>query len=148
MKHHLDGASCVWEVISFYEYAEQSLEKELESRVEAQNYFDEDEIWSLLYSVVLGCAYLQEHNIGHGCITTSDIYLADNGHIRIVDPTLSSLSPYYLSEGYYYSPEMIGKFRGNAHMGEVNIFKSDVFTLAMCLLHCCLLDSCDDCYDY
>ena len=46
---------------------------------------------------------------------------------------------------------MIEKFNIDDYhynQSEIDIFKSDIFSLGMCLLHCCLLETCEDCYDY
>ena len=47
--------------------------------------------------------YLEESEIGHGCISPLDICLADD-LVKIVDPSVASSNPFSIVEGYYYSP--------------------------------------------
>lgn len=70
------------------------------------------------------------------------IFLTENGQAKIVDPSfihgISDLEP-----NKYYSPEEIALLMNpNA---ESDIFKSNVFIAALCVLHCCLLTPS---YDY
>lgn len=93
---------------------------------------------------VLG--YLEGEETGHGCLSPLDICLAD-GVIKVVDPSIASSSPFSLREGYYYSPELLSHIQGKEEE-DPDIFKNDLFCLALCLLHCGLLEPCDDCIDY
>lgn len=75
-----------------------------------------------------------------------DICLSDD-LVKVVDPSIASSNPLQIAEGYYYSPEMMECIvRGSEE--DIDVFKNDVFSLAMCILHCGLLGSCHDCYDY
>jgi hypothetical protein len=51
-------------------------------------------------------AYLEVEETGHGCMSPIDICLSD-GTIKIVDPSIASASPLSVTEGYYYSPELL-----------------------------------------
>ena len=91
-------------VITFYEYSAHSLMDELEERMKERRPFEESELWNILCSVVLGLAYLQKENIGHGSVSLLDMYISPDGLVKIVDPSIASSSPFNFSEGYYYSP--------------------------------------------
>ena len=95
-----------------------------------------------MYSATLGLAYLQKESIGHGCVSPIDIFLDREGTIMIADPSIATSSPLDCQEGYYYAPEMLER------QPEVDVFKADVWSLALCVLQAALLDPCDDCYDY
>lgn len=107
-------------------------------------------MWSILCSSVLGLSYLQKESVGHGCISPIDIFIANDGTIRVVDPSIATSSPFVLQEGYYYSPEIMEYFRSPEEVSteDLDIFKSDVFSLGMCVLHAALLESANDCFDY
>lgn len=42
---------------------------------------------------------------------------------------------------YFHSPEEVST-------EDLDIFRSDVFSLGMCVLHAALLESANDCFDY
>jgi hypothetical protein len=98
----------------------------------------------------LGLAYLQKESVGHGCISPIDIFIAADGTVKVVDPSIATSSPFNLLEGYYYSPEIMNYFRDqdSTCTEDIDIFKSDVFSLALCVVHSALLESADDCFDY
>jgi len=97
----------------------------------------------------MGLAYLQRECVGHGCISPIDIFITKDGVIHIVDPSIASAEPFTPQEGYYYSPEVLDLTpqRVRCHQ-ELDIFRSDVFSLGVCMLHAAMLESADDCYDY
>lgn len=96
----------------------------------------------------MGLSYLQKENIGHGSISLIDIYITQDGLVKIIDPSIASSSPFNLTEGYYYSPEILKYYASSQQDEGVNIFKSDVFILAACMMHVALLEPIDDCYNY
>ena len=97
-------------------------------------------------SVLKLLEYLETVEIGHGCISPLDICLSD-GMVKVVDPSIASSSPFMISDGYYYSPELLEQTL-RQEGDSMEIFRNDVFSLAMCIIHCGLLESCHDCYDY
>lgn len=85
-------------------------------------------------------AYLEEEETGHGCMSVLDICLAD-GVVKVADPSIASASPLSITEGYYYSPELLQHILSKEE-DDIDIFKNDVFCLALCILQCGLLESC------
>ena len=137
-------------VVTFFQYSTHNLLDEIEVRYSENRLFEESEVWSILCSSVLGLAYLQKESVGHGCISPIDIFIASDGTIQVVDPSVATSSPFVLQEGYYYSPEIMEYFRSPDDVAteDLDIFKSDVFALGMCVLHAALLESTNDCFDY
>lgn len=137
-------------VVTFFEYSTHSLLQEVEARYAESRLFEESEVWSILCSSVLGLAYLQKESIGHGCVSPIDIFVAPDGTVKVVDPSIATSSPFNLLEGYYYSPEIMEFFKQSEPVAteDIDIFKSDVFSLGLCVLHAALLESADDCFDY
>ena len=76
------------------------------------------------------------------------MYITPDGLVKIVDPSIASSSPFNFMEGYYYSPEILKYYATNEQDEGINIFKSDIFSLAVCLIQATLLEPVDDCIDY
>ena len=55
--------------------------------------FDENELWNILCSIVLGLAHLEKSDIGHGCVSLLDIFITSDGALKIVDPSITSVTP-------------------------------------------------------
>lgn len=107
-------------------------------------------MWSIICSPTLGLSYLQKQNMGHGCVSVIDIFLTAEGLIKICDPAIASSSPFDYVEGYYYAPQLLASFSENdiSMIDNMDIFKSDVFSLGICALSAGLLEDCTDCYAY
>ena len=76
-----------------------------------------------------------------------DIYLSETGFIKICDPTAATSSPYEITSGYFYSPEILRSINGGTNE-EVNIFKSDTFALGCCILELSLMKNIADIFSY
>lgn len=133
-------------IVTFYEYSTHSLIEEVEARILDENAFTAEELENILVSVLKALDYLENEATGHGCVSPTDICLAE-GLVKIVDPSIASSSPLSIHEGYYYSPELMAQIKGDSEE-DIDIFKNDIFCLALCILQCGLLESCEDCYDY
>lgn len=103
--------------------------------------FEERELWNILLSCVLPMAYLQREAVGHGCLSPVDIFIDTDGSTKIVDPSIATSSPLTIQPGYYYSPELLHYFRQSGHRPteELDIFKADVFSLGVCMIHAAML---------
>ena len=97
----------------------------------------------------MGLSFLEKEQVGHGCVSLLDIFITVDGTLKIVDPSISSATPSEFNEGYYYSPEMLLFFSNpKIHPEEIDIYKSDIFALALCILHAAMLEPADSCLDY
>lgn len=79
-----------------------------------------------MYSVVKSLEYLERLNIGYGVLGCDKIFI-DN-KIKLIDPSAVAEDPLVLTPHRLYSPEVIN------HHSSINILKSDVFVLGLCLL--------------
>jgi hypothetical protein len=91
---------------AFYKVGTHSLLQEIRAREQQQSHFDEQELWGILYGVVMALAYLQRNSIGYGVVSLESIYLTQDGKTKVVDPSVAS-NPLILHPDKYYSPEML-----------------------------------------
>ena len=63
-------------VLCFFEYSKYPLRMEIEERRGSGEMFGEEELWEVLSSVLKALGYLQSESIGHGSVTTSDIFIS------------------------------------------------------------------------
>lgn len=149
MKTFQAQASTLHKLITFYQYSEYTLHEDMGNRLAERRPFEEAELWSILCSLVSALAFLQRESVGHGSVSLLDIFLTSDGTVKIADPSVASSSPFDMHDGYFYSPEVLKyhSTRLQAH-GSLNIFKSDVFILAACMIQAALLQSVGNCINY
>lgn len=94
----------------------------------------------------MALAYLQKQNIGYGVLSLEEVYLTADGKTKVMDPSVAS-NPLILTTDRYYSPEML-KLLLQPTSHDINIFKSDVFVLALCIIHCSILQPVSECINY
>ena len=78
-----------------------------------------------------GLEYLQKEGIGYGVLHCGNIFI-DEG-IRLLDPSATAEDPLVLAPNRLYSPEILAQYE------DVDILKSDVFVLGLCLIEASLL---------
>lgn len=91
---------------AFYKVGTHSLLQEIRARQDQQSALDEQELWGILYGVVMALSYLQRNSIGYGVVSLESIYLTQDGKTKVIDPSVAS-NPLILSSDKYYSPEML-----------------------------------------
>lgn len=108
-----------------YEQADHSLRNEVEARIQEGKVFKEKEIWSILCSCCIVMAYLEKNGVYYKNLTPEDIYLNDEGIVKLMDPELCGLNE-TVDLKPYYPPEFLASHREAPN--------GTVFSLGMCIL--------------
>ena len=134
------------------ELAERDWEQEIKNRYKNKNYYTECELFTIMSQLVKTFSLLQKNHITHRDIKLQNILLINNkykicdfGEARKLEQKGVIVQPARGSE-LYMSP--IQFFGLNQKLSQVkhNTYKSDVFSLGMCILFAATLN--DDClYD-
>lgn len=113
-------------VRTLYQYAPLTLAEWISNRKAESTYFKEEEIWTIIFSVVKSLEYLEKFNIGYGVLGCDKIFI--DKRIKLLDPSAVAEDPLAVTPHKLYSPEVINQY------SSINILKSDVFVLGLCLL--------------
>lgn len=118
-------------------------EKEIKSRQAQKNYYSEDELKNILKQLVSALSFLQAHNISHRDIKPQNVLVFKDNVYKVADfgeakqisklETTKQLSTLRGTE-LYMSPLLFNALRTNQNDIKHNSFKSDVFSLGLCLL--------------
>lgn len=106
-----------------------------------KDFFSEAELWYLAESCINVGAFLQERNIYHGDWRPINIMLSDDGYVKIPDNGLLTTirNNYYKTYAgecrAFLSPELLRAYAKGESNPKYNVFKADVFSLGMTLLH-------------
>ena len=112
-----------------YEYGELSLKQEIETRVSSNAFFEEDELWAILVTIVKALGYLQERGIIYGVLNSDKIFINPADHnVKLLDPSAAASDPRKITEGRLYSPEILNDEK------EIDMFKSDMFVAGLIIL--------------
>lgn len=119
-------------------------EKEIKSRQSLKQHYSEKELISVLKQLVSALAFLQSKNISHRDIKPQNVLIFKNNLFKVADfgeakqiskmETNKQLSTLRGTE-LYMSPLLFNALRTNQNDIKHNSFKSDVFSLAFCLLY-------------
>ena len=122
------------------ELAERDFEKEINSRRAAKKYYTEEELLDIIIQLVKTLSLMQKNNITHRDVKPQNILLikgfyklCDFGETKIitgVGPILQSVRGSEL----YMSPILFYAYNKNVPSVLHNTYKSDVFSLGMCIL--------------
>ena len=122
------------------ELAERDLEKEINNRRAYKRYYSEDELLDIILQLVKTLSLMQKNNITHRDVKPQNILLlkglyklCDFGETKIISgvgPILQSVRGSEL----YMSPILFYAYNKNILNVLHNTYKSDVFSLGMCIL--------------
>ena len=122
------------------ELGERDWLKELKMREECQLYYTEYELLGIALQLIKSLTIMQNHNITHRDIKPQNILLikgafkiCDFGEVKIINGNGSTLLPIGGSE-LYMSPILYYAVKNKQEKVLHNTYKSDVFSLGMCLL--------------
>ncbi|KRX04683.1 Protein kinase-like domain [Pseudocohnilembus persalinus] len=161
-------------ITGYYEYYSHNLERELDRRHTRSEFFNEQEIWFLLESIVSVGAFLEGKNLHqyiqqnvqqiiflnsaqnkvHGDIRPNNIFLTNEGFVKLADPQLvrdeknAYIKAFQYGEQTYLSPQLMKALQNREIQPTHNQVKSDVFSLGMTMLEVCCLYTARSCYDY
>ena len=113
-------------ITTVYKYGRTTLKEDIGQRQEGQNYYAVEEVWQILYSMVRGLEYLESNQIGYGVLHPRHVFI-DEG-VKLMDPSAIAEDPLSVTSGRLYSPEIVKGYE------EIDILRSDVFVLGLCLI--------------
>ena len=127
------------------ELCERDFEQEMKLRSINFNYYSEQELYNIMYQLIVTLAFLQKNHITHrdikpqNILISNGIYkLCDFGDIRFMQREGIVVQRVRGSE-LYMSPILFNGLRTKQLQVRHNTYKSDVFSLGMCfLLAACL----------
>jgi hypothetical protein len=118
-------------------------EKEIKSRQSQKNHYSEEELKNVFKQIVTALAFLQNKNISHRDVKPQNILIFKDNLFKICDfgeakqismlETNKQLSTLRGTE-LYMSPLLFNALRTNQNDIKHNSFKSDVYSLGLCLL--------------
>lgn len=111
----------------------------MEARLHDGKQFCEKELWSILCSCCIVMAYLEKNNVEYRLISPEDVFLTDEGVVKVVDPELATVTK-LCNARPYYAPELLTSHRDSPNAA--------VFSLGMTMLELVFLEPLFDCYDY
>ena len=127
------------------ELCERDFEQEIKLRSINFNYYSEQELYNIMYQLIVTLSFLQKNHITHrdikpqNILISNGIYkLCDFGDIRLMQREGIVVQRVRGSE-LYMSPILFNGLRAKQLQVRHNTYKSDVFSLGMCfLLAACL----------
>jgi len=126
------------------EYPFRNLHEEVDERKISDDYFRENELWSILYSCCIGLKHIYGYGGRHEALSSDRIYIEKDGLVKIGDPFLlghqanCDSPPVHSAEQHIYlSPEQIEMIQKSR--SEYSPELSDVFTLGVIMLEAACL---------
>ena len=123
------------------ELAERDWEQEIKIRKNNFNYYSEKEILNIMFQLIKTLSLLQQHHITHRDIKLQNILLVnkkykicDFGESRKLSQKGTIVQPVRGSE-LYMSPILFSGLNEKLLQVKHNTYKSDVFSLGMCILY-------------
>ncbi|CAG9323268.1 unnamed protein product [Blepharisma stoltei] len=125
------------------------LEQDIEYRKIRNDYWPENQLLTHWTEIIDAFAYLQEMNMTHGDVKPRNLFLANNGKLKLGDfgesrqgmQALVTKTYQVTGTVMYFSPKLFKEYleiiKGNNVRGDVrhNPIKSDVFSLGLTFLH-------------
>lgn len=127
----------------FESYYKDLREEMLERRI-SKSPFEEEELFSVIESGVMGLRYLREIKHPHECISSSSILISKDGLMMLSDPWLNP-DVLQTSNHVYSSPEQL-ETAASMQMQKLDWFASDLFSLGVVVLEAYHLEFMDDLY--
>ena len=122
------------------ELGERDWEKEIQLRFLHQKYYSEYELYQIIYQLVKTLSLMQRYNVSHRDIKPQNILIingiykiCDFGEARIIDGN-GLVIQHVRGSQLYMSPILFYAYNHNASQVLHNTYKSDVFSLGMCIL--------------
>ena len=123
------------------ELAQTDWEEEIKYRSKHNLYYSEDEIFNMIQQLVQCFALLQKHNVSHRDVKPQNILIlngmykvCDFGEARIISGKNGYIHQPIRGSELYMSPILFDALNNHEHSVLHNSYKSDVFSLGMCLL--------------
>ena len=122
------------------ELGERDWEKEIQLRFLHQKYYSEYELYQIIYQLVKTLSLMQRYNVSHRDIKPQNILIingiykiCDFGEASIIDGN-GLVIQHVRGSQLYMSPILFYAYNHNVSQVLHNTYKSDVFSLGMCIL--------------
>jgi serine/threonine protein kinase len=122
------------------ELGERDWEKEIQLRFLHQKYYSEYELCQIIYQLVKTLSLMQRYNVSHRDIKPQNILIingiykiCDFGEARVIDGN-GLVIQHVRGSQLYMSPILFYAYNHNVSQVLHNTYKSDVFSLGMCIL--------------
>ena len=122
------------------EKSERDVEQECQIRNYYKKYYTEKNLIDILCQLILTCSSLQKNWICHGDIKPQNILilngfykLSDFGEVKIIEPK-GFIEQDIGGTELYMSPKLFFALKNKKEFVIHNAYKSDVFSLALCML--------------
>jgi hypothetical protein len=122
------------------ELGERDSEKEIQLRFLHQKYYSEYELYQIIYQLVKTLSLMQRYNVSHRDIKPQNILIingiykiCDFGEARVIDGN-GLVIQHVRGSQLYMSPILFYAYNHNVSQVLHNTYKSDVFSLGMCIL--------------
>ena len=115
-------------------------------RIKNNNYYKEEELINIIKQIINGLLYLKNKNISHRDIKPQNILIFPNNCFKLADfgeaKTIKNLHSLRTLKGcqLYMSPALYTGFIHGKRSIKHNIYKSDIFSLGLCLLYAITLN--------
>jgi len=146
--------SSYYKISVFIEMLPKTLLEELESRIESDIPFSENDILLIAENLMSGLSYFEAQNVFHGDIRPENIFVAGKSY-KLSDPYLDVLKDSNAlvkvmlnSAKTLVAPELLAQIPQRDFNIRGNKFKADVFSLGATLLSLASLTHSQDLYDY
>lgn len=146
--------SSYYKISVFIEMLPKTLLEELESRIETDIPFSENDILLIAENLMSGLSYFEAQNVFHGDIRPENIFVAGKSY-KLSDPYLDVLKDSNAlvkvmlnSAKTLVAPELLAQIPQRDFNIRGNKFKADVFSLGATLLSLASLTHSQDLYDY
>ncbi|EGR29105.1 protein kinase domain protein [Ichthyophthirius multifiliis] len=153
---HQDDSFCsqVNDIEIYLEYYVNTVQEEIQRRIQVNLPYIEQEIWTILYSIISAATYLESKNLSLNDIRPQNVYFTTRGEIKLIPfgmfPEDQTAFQKYmnLNEPCLLSPEQLHKLYTKQFNLNIDQNKSDVFSIGMTILYCMMLQGSSVCYDY
>ncbi|CAD8082050.1 unnamed protein product [Paramecium primaurelia] len=136
------------------EYYSTSMHKEIVNRKGRGAFWTEQELWNQLLGLVNLLMTMQEAHLVHQNIRPLTISYVNENTLKLCDNYFQQ-SAFQMAQQnpenqklFELSPKLLEAINQNNQFPRHNLYKSDVWSLGMCMLQASLLDHCRDCFDF
>lgn len=143
-----------WKISIFIEYIERDLSQEIESRVEEKLPYSETDLLNLAENTISALMFSESHKQAHGDVRPLNILVTPDYIYKLSDPSLNVQHPNAIvqtvmgSAQCLLSPELLQAAAKKEMHPKVDLHKSDVYSLGLCLLAAATLEKSEDLFDY
>mmetsp|Transcript_37162 Transcript_37162/g.43390 ORF Transcript_37162/g.43390 Transcript_37162/m.43390 type:complete len:439 (+) Transcript_37162:49-1365(+) len=143
-----------WKISIFIEYIERDLSQEIETRQAERVPYSETDLLNLAENAISALLFYESQSHSHGDVRPLNILVTPEFSYKLSDPSLNIQHPNAIvqtvmgSAQCLLSPELLQAAAKKDIHPKVDVNKSDVYSLGLCLLAAATLEKSEDLYDY